>query len=116
MRIYFDYEFPNWNKYIDRERSNKFAASSLKKKELEVVRYHTLGMKYEGDYPIKMTFIKYFKDKRQDLDNVRVKGLIDGLVKCGVIKNDNLNCITEIKIIPEFDKEKEGIEVVIESM
>lgn len=114
MRIYIDYNFPNWNEYINRERSNRFAASSLKKKELEIVRYSTLGMKYEGKYPIRLTFKKYFKDKRQDLDNVRVKGLIDGLVKCGVIKNDNLNCITGIRIIPEFDKIKEGIEVVIE--
>lgn len=116
MKIYIDYDFPNWNKYINVERANRYAASNLKKKELDIVRYSTIGMKYTGTYPIKLTFIKYFKDKRQDLDNVRVKGLIDGLVKCGVIKNDNLNCITEIKVVPEFDTLKTGIEILIEEV
>ena len=32
----------------------------------------------------RATFYKHFKDKRQDLDNVRIKGILDGLVKCGV--------------------------------
>ena len=116
MKIYIDYDFDNWNEYIRKERSNKYWASSLKKKEEDVVRYSTIGMKYKGNYPIKMTFTKYFKDKRQDIDNVRLKGIIDGLVKCGVIKNDNLNCIQEIVIKPKFSQEIEGIDIEIEQL
>ena len=116
MKIHINYDFDNWNTYINKERSNKFWASKVKKKELDVVRFSTINMKYKGDYPIKLTFTKYFKDKRQDLDNVRLKGIIDGLVKCGVIKNDNLNCIQEIVIKPKFSDEIEGIDIEIEQI
>lgn len=116
MKIYIDYDFDNWNEYIRKERSNKYWASSLKKKEEDVVRYSTIGMKYKGSYPIKMTFTKYFKDKRQDIDNVRVKSLVDSLVRCGIIKNDNLNCVQQITIKACFTDEKDGIEVEIEEM
>lgn len=116
MRIYIGYDFPNWNQYINIERANKYAGASLKKKETAIVKRSTLNKKYEGKYPVKITFYKYFKDKRQDLDNVRVKGIIDGLVKSGVIKNDNLNCVAEIRIIPIFHKERKGIEILIEEV
>ena len=116
MKIYINYEFMNWNDYINKERSNKFCASKIKKRDLDVVRYSTIGMQYKGKYPVKITFRKYFKDKRQDLDNVRIKGVLDGLVKCGVIKNDNLNVIQKLVLEPIFDKEKQGIEIEIEEI
>lgn len=113
LRIYIDYDFANWNKYINLERANKFAANGLKQREMKMVRYFTVGKRFVGKYPIKIEFTKYFKDKRQDLDNIRLKGIIDGLVKNEVIKNDNLNCIQEIVLKPKFDKTKEGIEIEI---
>lgn len=113
LKIYIDYNFPNWNSYINKERSNKYASSSLKKRETDIVRYFTIGKRYNGEYPVKMVFTKYFKDKRQDLDNVRLKSIIDGLVKCGVIKNDNLTCVQEIVLKPKFDSKKDGIEIEI---
>lgn len=112
MKIKIDYNFDNWNTYINKERSNKYWASSVKKKELDIVRYSTIGMKYKGEYPIKITIYKHFKDKRQDLDNTRIKGILDGLVKCGVIKNDNLSCINEITYKAIIDG-KEYIELDI---
>ena len=116
MKIYIDYEFMTWNKYIEKERSNKYWANNIKKREEDVIRYHTLGMKYEGKYPIKITFIKYFKDKRHDLDGTNTKILLDGLVRSGVIKNDNLNCINRIVLEPIFDKEEQGVEIEIEEI
>lgn len=113
MKIYIPYEFDNWNQYILKERSNWQWASSLKKKENQVVKQFTQDLKYTGDYPVKVIVTKYFKDKRQDLDNVRIKGVLDGLVKNGVIKNDNLNCIQEIILKAEIDKEKVGLEIEI---
>lgn len=116
MKIYIDYEFITWNKYILKERTNKFLAYKVKKEEEKVIKYFTIGKKYNGEYPIKITFKRYFKDKRQDLDGTNLKIIIDGLVKSGVIKNDNLNCIQEIIILPIFDKEKKGIEIEIEKI
>lgn len=115
MKIIIDYDFDNWNEYIKKERSNKYWASSVKKKELDIIQYSTFGMRYVGSYPIKLTIYKHFKDKRQDLDNVRIKGILDGLVKCGVIKNDNLNCIQEITYKAIIDG-KDNIEIDIEEI
>ncbi len=113
MKIYIDYDFDNWNDYIRKERSNKFWASNIKKEEAKIVKFSTIGKKYKGSYPVKLIITKYFKDKKQDLDNVRIKGLLDGLVKNEVIKNDNLTCIDEITLKAEFSKIKTGIEIEI---
>ena len=113
MKLYFNYEFKNWNEYINIERRNKFYANKVKQQEKEYIRLMTIGKKYNGNYPIKLTIKPHFKDHRQDLDNVRIKGLLDGLVASGTIKNDNLNCITKITYIPIFD-DKKGIEIEIE--
>lgn len=33
MKLYFDYDFPNWNEYIKTERTNKFLANKIKQQE-----------------------------------------------------------------------------------
>ena len=55
----------------------------------------------------------YFKHKKKDLDNYRMKGLIDGLVSAGVIENDNLTKIDKIILEPVFTDEV-GVDVIIE--
>lgn len=96
MKIKINYNFINWNEYIAKERANKYWANKIKQEEKEIVRYSCIGKHYEGKYPVKLIITKHFKDRRQDLDNVRIKGLLDGLVSCNVIKGDNLNCIRQI--------------------
>ena len=115
MKLFIEYDPPNWNKYIDLERRSYHAANNLKQKEKEIVRYSTIGQKYKGNYPVKITFKPHFKDYRKDLDNTRVKGLLDGLVSCGVLKNDNLKHIQKVVLEPVFD-DKEGIEIEIEEL
>ncbi len=115
MKIFINYMPPNWNEYINLERKNFYAANNLKQKEKQIVRYSTIGKKYTGNYPIEITFRPYFKDRRQDLDNTRVKGLLDGLVACGVLKNDNLKHIQKITLEPIFEN-KEGIEIEIKEI
>lgn len=110
-----NYMPPNWNKYILLERSNMFASNNLKQKEKKIVRLATIGNKYEGNYPVKITFKPHFKDFRQDLDNFRYKGLLDGLVVSQVLENDNLRHVQKIVIEPVFDKE-ECVEIEIEEV
>ena len=47
------------------------------------------------------------------VDNIRIKGLIDGLVEMGILKNDNMMCIKKIILEAEVSKEKTGIDVLI---
>lgn len=112
---FFPYDPPNWNAYIDMERTNKFKASKLKKSEKELVGWMCKNLIYAGSYPAQVTVRPHFKNMRKDLDNTRYKGILDGLVACGVIKNDNLKHIQRIVLEPVFD-EGEGIEVIIEPL
>lgn len=115
MKIFIEYDPPNWNEYIDIERRNFYASNRLKQREKEIVRYYTIGKKYTGNYPVELIFKPHFKSQRKDLDNFRYKGILDGLVSCGVIKNDNLKHIQRIVLEPVFDK-KEGVEIEIKEM
>lgn len=111
MRLFIDYDFINWNEYIRIERGNKYHANSIKQQEKEYIGW-TVKEKYTGAYPVTLTVRPHFKDKRRDLDNFRLKGLIDGLVAAGVLVNDNLKCIDKIIIEAVFSNEV-GVEVEI---
>ena len=115
MKLFIPYDPPNWNDYINLERTNMYRANNLKQEEKEIVRYSTIGKQYKGNYPIEIVFRPHFKDRRKDLDNTRVKGLLDGLVAYGVIKNDNLKHIQKIILEPIFD-DVEGIEIEIKEI
>ena len=86
----------NWNKYIQLERGSKFGAASLKKKEKKQITDLCSGKKYEGGFPCQINVLACFKNKRSDLDNLRIKGVLDGLVSAGVIPDDSLNYVSRI--------------------
>jgi Holliday junction resolvase RusA-like endonuclease len=112
---FFPYDPPNWNAYIDMERTNKYKASKLKKSEKELVGWMCKNFIYGGSYPAQVTVLPHFSSKRKDLDNTRYKGILDGLVACGVIRSDNLKHIQRIVLEPVFD-DVEGIEITIEPL
>lgn len=111
MKIFIPYDFPNWNEYINSERSNKYLANNIKQEEKKIIAF-TVKQKYTGEYPVTLTIRPHFKNKRRDLDNYRIKGLIDGLVSAGVIVNDNLKYVNCIVLDPVFSDEA-GVEVEI---
>lgn len=115
MKFAIPYMPPNWNDYIKLERGSKYGANSLKQKEKGIVKYIMKGKRYTGNYPIEITFRPHFSSRRQDLDNFRYKGLLDGLVSAGVIKNDNLVHIQKITIEPIFD-DKQVVEIEIKEL
>ncbi len=111
MLIYIDYDFMGWNEYINAERRNKYLANKIKQEEKAVVAFK-VKERYTGSYPVTLTIRPHFKHKRRDLDNYRLKGLIDGLVSAGVIENDNLTKIDKIILEPIFDGS--GVEIEIQ--
>ena len=112
LRLFLDFEPQNWNDYINAERTNKYKANSIKQTEKELIRY-IIKAHWSGSYPVTLIFRPHFQSKRKDLDNFRMKGIIDGLVAAGVIKNDNLNCVNKIILEPVFD-DVVGVEIEIE--
>lgn len=112
MKIFIDYDFVDWNTYINSERRSLYIANKIKQDEKTYICL-TVKERYTGKYPVTLTLRPHFKNKRRDLDNFRPKGLIDGLVTAGVIKNDNLTCIDKIITEPVFS-DVIGVEVEIE--
>ena len=115
MKIFIEYMPINWNHYINAERKNKYIANNIKQQEKRIVQLQTKGQKYTGKYPVEVIVRPHFDAYRQDLDNCRYKGLLDGLVSAGVLKNDNLKCIRKITLEPIFD-DKIGIEFEIKEI
>ncbi len=111
INIHIDYDFINWNKYINLERANKFLANKIKQEEKNFIVFN-VKERYLGEYPIALTIKPHFSHKKSDLDNFRMKGLIDGLVAAGVIENDNLTKINKITLEPIFD-DKTGVDIMI---
>jgi Holliday junction resolvase RusA-like endonuclease len=111
MKIFIPYDFTSWNDYIREERSSLYKANHIKQSEKHIIAL-TVKDKYKGGYPVTLLVKPHFKNKRRDLDNYRLKGLIDGLVCAGVIKNDNLTCIDRIILEPVFT-DSEGVEIEI---
>lgn len=115
FRLFMTYDPPNWNEYIVKERANMYGAAKLKREEKQLVGWCCKGFEYIGGYPAQVTIRPHFNSMRKDLDNTRYKGILDGLVAAGVIKNDNLKHIQRIILEPVFD-DTEGIEVIIEPL
>lgn len=113
MNLWLPYDPPNWNEYINLERANYHIANELKQREKWIVGHYCKGMQWKGSYPITVEFIVHFKDRRKDVDNSRIKGILDGLVTCGVIRNDNLTCIRKVVIDSVIDNVI-GVEINLE--
>lgn len=115
MKLYIEYSPINWNEYINAERKNKYIANNIKQKEKQIIKLLASKKKYTGKYPVEIIVRPHYNSYRQDLDNCRYKGLLDGLVSAGVIKNDNLKHIQRITLEPIFD-DKVGIEIEIKEL
>jgi len=103
--------FTSLNKYILKERTNRFAGAKLKKGETDRVVHGLWSVKpLEGRYDVSFTW--FCKDKRQDPDNIAFakKFILDGFVKAGVLKNDGWKQIRSFKDTFMVDK-NERVEV-----
>ena len=89
----------DWNSYIRSERSSKYLAAKIKASDKNAIADLTrFKPPYTGGYPCEILATVTFKNTRRDLDNLRLKGIIDGLVEAGKLENDNLNHIQKITI------------------
>ena len=111
VNFYINGSFPNWNEYINAERTNKYKANKIKQDEKRLIMSQNIP-KYTGEYPVEITFNVHFKNRRKDLDNFRYKGILDGLVSKMVLENDNLNKVAKITLNAIVDG-TEGVELNI---
>lgn len=100
-------KLPSLNDYINECRKNKYAGANMKKNvENDLALFINKLPTFKNPIRIKFTWIE--SNKKRDLDNIcfAKKFILDTLVKCGKMKNDNRNYV--VGFTDDFDYEKEN--------
>lgn len=111
-------ELTDLNKFINSQRTNRYAGAKLKKENTEKCCYAFLMAKAAGlrvATPINLKITWYCKNKRKDPDNVAfgVKFILDGMQQARMIENDGFNEIKGIHHCFSIDKDCPRIEIEI---
>lgn len=88
-------KLPSLNQYVNECRRNKYAGAKMKAEiEYNLSWYINSLPKYKN--PIRINFHWIEGNKKRDLDNVcfAKKFILDSMVKCGKLKDDNRNFVT----------------------
>lgn len=101
-KIEIPFRLPSLNQYINECRRNKYAGANMKRKvenDISII----VNQLPTYNNPIKIKFIWVEENKKRDLDNVcfAKKFILDSMVKCGKLKNDNRNYV--IGFTDEFE-------------
>ena len=119
-KIVIDGELTDLNKFIQSLKTNRWKGQSVKNDETERVAWDCKiqNIKPVLDYPIKIKYCWYSKDKRMDIDNVAFakKFINDGLKMAGVIIDDSRKFIAGFSDDFFIDKNRPRVEVFIESV
>lgn len=103
-------KLPSLNEYINKCRYNKYLASTFKKDlERDISMFLSELPKFKR--PIAIHFHWVEENKRRDLDNICAgkKFILDAMVKCGCLKDDNRNCVVAFTDTFEYGKEAKVI-------
>lgn len=95
------------NDYILACRTNKYAGASMKKKYEQIIGAYLKGEKYENPIQINFTWVE--GNKRRDYDNISSGGrkfILDAMVKCGVLKDDNRKYVVGFSDKFEYSEDK----------
>lgn len=109
--VTIEHRFVSLNEYVDRERANRYAAAAIKKKETGIAEEAMKELR-PIDEPCFILFNWYVTNKRRDLDNIAFakKFILDGAVKAGILKSDNVQYVTGFSDYIKYD-DKEKVEV-----
>lgn len=116
MRLVIQGQLADLNKHDQANRNNRFGGAALKKEQTDLVAWQLKG-KPKIKSPCTLEFVWYFSGKF-DFDNIRFacKYVLDGMVKAGILPNDNQKWVlgftgdTFIKV----PKGQEKVEVFVE--
>ena len=109
-----DCDFVYLNEYIDRERTNRMIASSIKKKLTNAVMEQALYANCNRPKrQVDMVFSWHVKGKH-DSDNIAFakKFVLDGMVKAGILENDNPKWVRHLKDYIYHDVKKPNLDYV----
>ena len=103
-------KLPSLNEYIRECRSNKYAGAKMKKDvENNIAIFINKLPNFKSAIKINFTWVE--SSKKRDLDNIcfAKKFILDALVKCGKMKDDNRNYVTSFTDTFKYDKENKVV-------
>lgn len=109
-RTVIDMKLPSLNEYVKACRGNKYGGAKFKADiERKISVYLAKLPKIERPVAIKFTWVE--NNKRRDLDNVcyAKKHILDALVKCDVLTDDNRKYVKGFIDFFEYGKEAKVI-------
>lgn len=118
VKLEIPLKLPSLNEYINECRRNRFAGANMKRQIERSLGWYINTLPV-FDKPVKIHFHWFEGNKRRDVDNVAFakKFILDSMVKCGKIKDDNRNFVKsftddftyckEFKIILEVEELEE---------
>ena len=119
QRFVIPHELMDLNKFVDKQRGNKFGGASAKKQQTELCALYIRKAINKGlkitQYPINIKFTWVMKNRRKDKDNISFskKFVLDGMQSAGLIKNDGWNEINNFQDRFKVDKSFPRVEVEI---
>lgn len=110
-------ELADLNTFIDDLKTSRFRGQKVKNQETDTVAYYAIkaGVKKVENYPVKIKYNWYSKDRRKDIDNIAFakKFINDGLVAAHVLENDSQKYVAAFEDNFFIDKENPRVEIEI---
>ena len=119
IKYKIDGELTDQNNYFSAERTNRFAAATIKKNNTWACELAARHLKSIGKTPFKLIIDWFAPNQRKDPDNLAfaTKFILDGLQCAGVIDNDGFKNVRGINHRTfEVDKINPRIEITIETV
>lgn len=105
-------KLPSLNDVICKNRTNRYAGAKYKKDIEEKISYYiydavSKGTLHKQEKPCWIVIEWIERTKRRDSDNIQSsqKFLLDSLVKCGILENDNRKYVKNVTHIITDGKE-----------
>lgn len=88
------FKLPSCNEYINACRKNKYVGAKMKAETDELIGYYLKDLP-TFEKPVKIIFNWYEGNNRRDLDGIAFskKFILDAMVKCGKLQDDNRKCV-----------------------
>ena len=94
-KLEIPYKFPSFNEYVNECRKNRFAGAKMKRQIQDNIMWFVKRLpKFEK--PVKIHFHWIEGNNKRDYDNVAYakKFILDSLVECGKLADDNRKIVT----------------------
>ena len=110
----YDRTFPDLNDIVDAYKRHWAAGAAQKRDYTALVRdLAVVTRQPRWHEPVKVMFVWIEEDGARDIDNIRAaaKFVLDGLVEAGVLEDDDLAHVSDLRDRFEIDPERPRVEV-----